>query len=72
MGLKNRRRFKKAFRSPQVEAVILPVVREGKIDSLLGRIACFVSGEHVPATIERKDGSEAFVCVSCWEVFDVE
>ena len=72
MGLKNRRRFKKALQSPKVEAVILPVIREGKIDSLLGRLACFMTEEHIPATIERKDGSEAFVCVSCWEVFDVE
>src|SRR5690606_31104523 len=44
MGIKNRRQFKKALRSPKVEAVIMPIVREGKIDSLLGRIACFMTG----------------------------
>lgn len=72
MGIKNRRQFKKALRSPKVEAAILPVAREGKIDSLLGRIACFISGEHIPAFIEWEDGTKAFVCASCWEVFEVE
>lgn len=72
MGFKNRIQLKKAIQSPKVGAAILPIAQEGKIDSLLGRIACFVSGEHIPATVICKDGGEVFLCVSCWEVFDVE
>jgi len=71
MGFKNRRLYFKMMKLQEEKPIKLPVkvvMKEGKFDSIMGKIACFVTRKHTPVILGKN--SDYQTCLSCWKYYN--